>query len=97
MGRMDLWMNSATEEQDWALPSFPAERRGIQPCAAHLLHQQSLKAKAARSSFCTVANVFGFPFAVHNPEAKIFLVQGLGELLSILHLRLLQAPRRCHP
>jgi len=51
-----------------------------------LLHQQSQKAKAALASLCTIANAFCFPFAVGDLGAKIFVVQGSGELLSIMHV-----------
>lgn len=80
--RMEEQMNSATEEQDWALPSSPAKQRGSSTC---FLYQPSRKAKAALISLCTVANVFGFPLAVDDLGAKIFVVWGSGEVLSIMH------------
>lgn len=92
--QMDVWMNSATAEQDGALPSSPAEQRGNSALCCTLVPPR--KAKAALTSRCTTANVFGFSVAVDDLGAKIFVAQGSGELLSVMHLWLLQAPCRCH-
>lgn len=82
--RMDAWVNSATEEQDWALPSSLAKQRGNSaPCYALVT---PTKAKAALTPICTTANVFGFLFALNALGAKTFVVQGSGELLSITQL-----------
>lgn len=82
--QMDAWINLATEEQDWALPSSPAKQRGYSaPCYVLVT---STKAKVPLTSVCTTENVFGFLFAVDDLGAKTFVVQGSGELLSIMHL-----------